>query len=90
MKNCPRRLQRHNNRIKTAYPDRPALVKMDYILLSISLFYPENKAADHQAALVISGSFSAALLRQPLSRKDSSLHLMPLFFIRRQRKDGRS
>ena len=43
MKNCPRRLQRHNNRIKTAYPDRPALVKMDYILLSISLFYPSQR-----------------------------------------------
>ena len=43
MKNCLRRLQQHNNRIKTAYPDRPALVKMDYILLSISLFYPSQR-----------------------------------------------
>ena len=43
MKNCPRRLQQHNNRIKTAHPNRPALVKMDYILLSISLFYPSQR-----------------------------------------------
>ena len=43
MKNRTLRLQRHNNRIRAAYPDRPALVKMDYILLSISLFYPSQR-----------------------------------------------
>ena len=43
MKSCPRRLQQHNNRIKTAYPDRPAWAKMDYISLSISLFYPSQR-----------------------------------------------
>ena len=43
MKNCPRRLQQHNNRIKTAYPDRPALVKMDYISLSFTLFHPSPR-----------------------------------------------
>ena len=43
MKNCPRRLQRHNNRIKAAHLDHPAWAKMDYISLSISLFYPSQR-----------------------------------------------
>ena len=43
MKNCPRRLQLHNNRIKKAYPDRPALVNMDYNSLSFILFHPSPR-----------------------------------------------